>query len=181
MSKNTLAEPQPTVVGVSDYIFNHPIRSTASRQVRHDRERARRYKQFRCLRHDHGHEAGCKQRRPDALSSSCLQLRIVRMKVSVKVQHLGQLVFCRRADNGFGHVLIRIMALQGYYQKPSNCFLQTLSRGCFARPGYDCHALRQKSSPDNSLVARERRRRCSRAAHRARRLRLRRPWRNRRR
>ena len=42
------------------------------------------------------------------------------MKVSVKVQHLGQIVFRRRADNGFGHGLTPgIMALQGYYQKPS--------------------------------------------------------------
>jgi hypothetical protein len=49
------------------------------------------------------------------------------MKVSVKVQQLGQIVFCRRADNGFGHVLIpRIIALEGYYQKPSNCFRQAM-------------------------------------------------------
>jgi hypothetical protein len=39
------------------------------------------------------------------------------MKVSVKVQQPGQIVFCRRADNGFDHVLLpRIMSLLAYYQ-----------------------------------------------------------------
>jgi hypothetical protein len=37
------------------------------------------------------------------------------MKVSVKIQHLGQILFCRSADNGLSHGLApTIMALQEY-------------------------------------------------------------------
>src|SRR3954452_7450079 len=61
MSKNPLAESQPAIVGAGDDILDHSVRSCASREVGHDRERARRHKQIFRLRHDQGHEAGCKQ------------------------------------------------------------------------------------------------------------------------
>ncbi len=120
IGKNPSAEPQSSVVGVSDDILDHSIGSSASGQVRHDRERARGYKPFRCLRHDDGREARCKQRRPDAFGVSFLQRRIVRMKVSIEVQHLGQIMLGCRANNGVGHVQIPLtMAWRGHYQRPS--------------------------------------------------------------
>lgn len=85
--KNLSTQPKLSVCCVGDHIFNHPIRSTAARQVRHNGESARRGEQICCLRDNHGHEAGSNQGRPNALGCCRLRLSLMRMKVLIKFQY----------------------------------------------------------------------------------------------
>ena len=85
IGQNPSPEPVLTVVCVGDDVLDHPIWSTAPRQVWNDCKRARRNKLLRSLRYDDSGEAASKQLRPNAPRGRCLQPCFVRMKMPVKV------------------------------------------------------------------------------------------------